>query len=201
MRPIVAITQVTLDGIMQSPGGREEDPTNGFSHGGWAMAYGDDVLHEEIGQTISGAFDMLLGRRTYEIFAAYWPEHGDNPIGQAFNAARKYVATHSLDHLGWENAHIVGGDAVAQIRRLKEGEGPALHVWGSSELLQTLIAAGLVDEFRLWVFPVVLGKGKRLFGDGIPPAGLMLVSVRATARGVVLATYRPAGAIAAEGGA
>jgi dihydrofolate reductase len=140
---------------------------------------------------------MLLGRRTYEIFAAYWPnQSGDNPIAKAFNKATKYVATRSLDRLDWKNSRQIGGDVVDEVRRLKASDGPVLHVWGSSALLQTLIAADLVDEYRLWVFPVVLGKGKRLFENGAPPRDLSLVSTRSTSRGVLLNTYLPAGPLA-----
>jgi dihydrofolate reductase len=196
MRKIIAITQVTLDGVMQAPGGPKEDPSNGFTHGGWAMPFFDDAGKQAVGETFAGAFDMLLGRRTYDIFAAYWPNQGDdNPIAKAFNKATKYVVTRSLDKLDWKISQQIGGDVVNEVRRLKASDGPALHVWGSSELLQTLIAAELVDEYRLWVFPLVLGEGKRLFENGVPPRGLSLVSTRSTPTGVLLNTYRPAGPI------
>jgi dihydrofolate reductase len=193
MRKIIAITQVTLDGVMQSPGGPEEDPTNGFTHGGWAMPFVDDAAKQVIGETIAGEFDMLLGRRTYEIFASYWPNQGDNPIAKAFNKATKYVVTRTLDQLDWKTSQRISGDVVDELRRLKASDGPALHIWGSSELLQTLIAADLVDEYRIWVFPVVLGQGKRLFENGVPPRRLSLVATRSTPSGVLLNTYRPAG--------
>jgi dihydrofolate reductase len=193
MRKIIAITQVTLDGVMQSPGGPVEDPRNGFTHGGWAMPFLDDALKQAIGDTIAGDFDMLLGRRTYEIFAGYWPHQGDNPIAKAFNKATKYVVTRSLDQLDWENSQHIGGDVVDEVRGLKASHGAALHIWGSSELLLTLIAAELVDEYRIWVFPLVLGEGKRLFENGVPPRGLSLVATQSTPRGVLLNTYRPAG--------
>jgi len=195
MRKIIAITQVTLDGVMQSPGGPEEDPRNGFTRGGWAMPFLDDALSQAVRETIAGEFDMLLGRRTYDIFAAYWPNQGDNPIAKAFNKATKYVVTRRLDQLDWEHSQRIGGDVVDEVRRLKASDGPALHIWGSSELLQTLIAAELVDEYRIWVFPVVLGEGKRLFENGVPPRSLSLVATRSTPRGVLLNTYRPAGAL------
>ena len=195
MRKLIAITQVTVDGVMQSPGGPEEDPRNGFTHGGWAMAFGDEVLGQVIAETIAGEFDMLLGRRTYENFAAYWPYHGDNPIGMAFNQATKYVVTRTLDQLDWQNSWRIGGDVVDAVRRLKAADGPALHIWGSSELLQTLIAAELVDEYRLWVAPVVLGEGKRLFENGVPPGALALVESRSTPKGVVITTYRAGGSL------
>jgi dihydrofolate reductase len=194
MRKIIAITQVTVDGIMQGPGGPEEDPSSGFTDGGWAMPFGDAVLGQALDETIAGKFDMLLGRRTYEIFAGYWP-HQDNSIAKAFNKATKYVVTRSLDQLDWEVSKHVRRDVVDGIRRLKASAGSELHIWGRSELLQTLIAADLIDEYRLWIAPVVLGKGKRLFENGVPPRGLSLVATQSTPRGVLLNTYRPAGPI------
>jgi dihydrofolate reductase len=136
---------------------------------------------------------MLLGRRTYEIFAAYCPHQEGGAIAKAFNQATKYVATQTLDALDWEHARRLSGDVVEEVRRLKASDGPELHVWGSGELLQALIAADLVDEYRIWVFPVVLGEGKRLFGNGVPPRGLALVETRSTPSGVLASTYRPAG--------
>ncbi len=192
MRKIITITHVTLDGIMQAPGGPQEDPSNGFTHGGWIMPFGDAVGSQAIGEIIAGEFDLLLGRRTYQIFAGYWPHHGDNPIGKAFNRATKHVVTRSLDRLDWAHSRPVGGAVVDEIRRLKASEGPALHVWGSSELLQTLIAAELIDEYNLWVYPVVLGKGKRLFEPSVPPRRLALIESRSTSTGVLLNSYRPA---------
>ena len=194
MRRIIAITQVTLDGVMQAPGGPEEDRRNGFTHGGWAMSFVDDAAKQVIGETIAGEFDMLLGRWTYQLFAAYWPNQGDdNPIAKAFNKATKYVATRTLEQLDWKTSQRISGDVVDELRRLKASDGPPLHVWGSSELLQTLIAADLVDEYRLWVFPVLLGQGKRLFENGVPPRRLSLLATRSTPSGVLLNTYRPAG--------
>jgi dihydrofolate reductase len=195
MRKMIAITQVTLDGVMQAPGGPEEDPTNGFTHGGWAMPFVDDAGSQAIDEIIASEFDMLLGRRTYEIFAAYWPNHGDNPIGKAFNKATKYVVTRSLDRFDWKNSQHIGGDLVDEVRRLKASDGPALHIWGSSELLQTLIAAELIDEYHIWLFPLVLGEGKRLFEKGVPPRGLALIETRSTPKGVLINTYRSAGPV------
>jgi dihydrofolate reductase len=193
MRNIIAITQVTLDGVMQAPGGPGEDPSNGFTHGGWAMPFVDDAAGRVIDEIIAGEFDMLLGRRTYQIFAGYWPNQGDHRIAKAFNKATKYVVTRSLDRLDWEKSQRVDADVVEEVRKLKASDGPALHIWGSSELLQTLIAADLVDEYRIWIFPVVLGEGKRLFENGVPPRGLTLVETRNTPRGVLVNTYHPAG--------
>ena len=192
MRQIIAITQVTVDGVMQAPGGPEEDPTGGFTHGGWAMRFGDDMLGNVLRETVAGEFDMLLGRRTYDIFAGYWPKQ-NGPIAKAFNKATKYVVTRRLDQLEWKTSRRIGGDVVDEIRGLKASEGPALHVWGSSALLQTLIATDLVDEFRMWVAPVVLGEGKRLFEKGVPPRLLSLVATQSTTTGVLLNTYRLAG--------
>ena len=178
---------------MQAPGGPQEDPSNGFTQGGWAMRFVDDGLKQVIDKTIAGEFDMLLGRRTYEIFAAYWPNQGDNPIAKAFNKATKYVVTRSLQNLAWNKSQRIDGDVVEELRRLKASDGPEVHIWGSSELLQTLIAADLIDEYRLWVFPVVLGKGKRLFENGAPPRRLALVGTQSMPSGILVNTYRPAG--------
>ena len=194
MRKIISITQVTLDGVMQAPGGPEEDPSNGFTDGGWAMPFVDDAAGKVIGETIGGEFDMLLGRRTYQIFVGYWPKQSGN-IAKAFSKATKYVVTRTLDHLDWKPSQLIGGDAVDELRRLKASDGPVLHVWGSGQLLQTLIGADLVDEYHLWVFPVVLGKGKRLFETGVPARGLTLVDTRSTPSGLVLNTYHPAGPV------
>jgi len=195
MRKLIAITQVTLDGVMQAPGGPEEDTSNGFTHGGWFMPFVDDALSQIVDETMAGAFDMLLGRRTSEIFAAYWPNQGDHPIAKAFNKATKYVVTHNLNQLDWENSQRIDGDVVEAAHRLKASDGPEVHIWGSSALLQTLIAADLIDEYRLWIAPVVLGEGKRLFENGVPPRGLTLVETRSTPKGVLINTYRPAGPV------
>lgn len=190
MRKLIAITQVTLDGVMQGPGGPKEDPSNGFKLGGWAMPFIDAAARRVVLDTIAGDFDLLLGRRTYEIWAGYWPYHDDNPIGKAFNRATKYVVTRKLKRLDWEKSERIDGDLVKSIRKLKAGRGPELHLWGSSELLQALMAAGLVDEHRLWVIPVVLGRGKKLFGAGLPPRKFKLVSTRSTPSGVLVNVYR-----------
>lgn len=190
MRKIIAITQLTLDGVMQSPGGKDEDPSNGFEHGGWAMKYPDKEDDKVISDLINHKFEMLLGRRTYDIFAGFWPKHNDDPIGKAFNNAKKYVATKTLDQLDWEYSHRIGLDVVQEVRQLKEAVGPEIHIWGSGNLLQTLIRADLIDEYQFWTFPVMLGEGKRLFEKGVPPRGLKLVKSRSTGSGVVLSTYR-----------
>lgn len=198
MGKIIAITQLSIDGVMQAPGGPEEDPSNEFKYGGWFMHYGDDMLREIISEIISGDFEMLLGRRTYDIFASYWPLHDDDPIGKAFNKAKKYVTTRTLEHLDWNNAQVLR-DAVEEVGRLRASEGPEIHIWGSGNLLQTLISAGLVDEHRLWIAPVVLGGGKRLFENGVPAGALSLVDSKVTSTGMIINTYRPAGALPGEG--
>ncbi len=194
MGKIIAITQLSVDGVMQAPGGPDEDPSSGFTHGGWFMHYGDDLLHQIIAEIISGGFEMLLGRRTYDIFASYWPLHDDDPIGKAFNKAKKYVATRTLDHLDWHNALVVR-NVVEEVGKMRAAEGPDIHIWGSGNLLQTLISAGLVDEHRLWIAPVVLGGGKRLFENGIPAGALSLADTQVTSTGMIINTYRPAGAL------
>lgn len=193
MRKIIAITQVTVDGVMQGPGGPEEDTMNNFRHGGWFMRYADSSLNQVVDETISGEFDLLLGRRTYDIFAAYWPNQGEHPIAKAFNKATKHVVTRTPDHLDWKDSQRISGQVVDEVSRLKESQGPALHVWGSGQLLQALIAADLVDEYRLWIAPVVLGRGKRLFEQGVPPRGLSLVATKSTPSGIVVNIYRPTG--------
>jgi len=190
MRKIIAITQLSLDGVMQSPGGPEEDPRHGFDLGGWAMPFGDATLHQVLNATIAEKFDLLLGRRTYDIWAGYWPQHGDNPIGAAFNRVTKYVVTQRRKTLDWEKSQRVGGNVVRQIRQIKATKGPDLHVWGSGDLLQTLMAAGLVDEHRLWIVPLVLGKGKRLFEKGLPLQRFTLTETLQTSTRVLINTYQ-----------
>lgn len=193
MRKLLVITHLTLDGVMQAPGGPDEDRRDGFAHGGWAMAHGDAVSRQAMETIMAEEFDLLLGRRTYEIFAPYWPHHGENFIGRAFNRATKYVATRTLTQFDWANSRRLGDDLVAEVKRLKATPGPSLHVWGSGDLLQTLMAAHLVDEYQLWIRPIFLGHGRRLFRDGLPPTNLTLVESRPTTTGVLLNTYRPTG--------
>ena len=195
MRKIITITQLTLDGVMQAPGGPDEDRRDNFTHGGWAMPFGDEAVIQALNETIAGEFDLLLGRRTYDIFASFWPHQGDNPIGKAFDKAVKYVLTHRTDQLEWKTSQRIGGDVAEGVRRLKASDGPELHIWGSHEVLQMLIAAELIDEYRMWIAPVVLGEGMRLFETGVPPRGLTLAETKSTPKGVLLNTYRPAGPV------
>ncbi|MBL8956558.1 MAG: dihydrofolate reductase family protein [Myxococcaceae bacterium] len=190
MRKLIAIAQVSLDGVMQGPGGPDEDRSNGFSHGGWAMPFVDDDLKRIIDRVMGREFDLLLGRRTYEIWESYWPKQHDT-VGKAFARATKFVVTNTLDELGWGPSKRISGDVGAELRRLKESNGPELHCWGSSQLLQALNVSGLVDEYQLWTFPVVLGKGKRLFESSAAPRGFTLAESHVTTGGVVTATYRP----------
>ena len=194
MRKLVAVTQMTLDGVIQAPGGPEEDPTGGFEIGGWSFGYFDDVLMEQAGEAMARPFDLVLGRRTYEIFAAHWP-FDEGPIADRMNGATKYVASRTLGSVDWANSRLLEGDVETAVPKLKEEDGPELQVYGSSELLQTLLANDLVDELRLWIFPVVTGSGKRLFGEGAKPGGLKLTSTSTSTSGVIIATYEPAGEI------
>ncbi|MBN9036586.1 MAG: dihydrofolate reductase [Rhizobiales bacterium] len=196
MRRIIAAAFLSLDGVMQAPGGPEEDPTGGFAFGGWVFPLGDEVTDAAIGETFGRPFDLLLGRRTYDIFAAHWPFiPADDPIAGPFNAVTKYVATHRPDSLVWENSEWLGPDAIARIAELKQTDGPDLLTQGSTDLLHQLLAAGLVDELRLLTFPVLLGRGKRLFDDATAPAALRLTGSKVSTTGVVVATYEPAGPV------
>ena len=193
MRKLVVNTFATLDGVMQAPGGPEEDPAGGFEHGGGSAGYWDEAMGQWMGEFMARPFDLLLGRKTYEIFAAHWPHASDEPGAEQLNAARKYVASRTLTSVEWENSELLEGDVAEETARLKEQDGPELQVHGSSNLIQTLLRHKLIDEFRVWFFPVVLGTGKRLFGDGTLPAGLELVDSKTSTTGVVFLTYTPAG--------
>jgi dihydrofolate reductase len=194
MRQLVIQAMTTLDGVMQAPGGPEEDPTGGFVHGGWATPHVDDVLGEVIADAMTKPFDLVLGRKTYEIFAAHWP-YDEGPIADRLNDAAKHVASRTLDRLEWRNSFLIEGDVPSGVARLKEQDGPELQVHGSADLIQTLLAHDLVDELRLSVFPVVVGSGKRLFGDGTAPAAFELVDSKASTSGVLIGTYRRAGEV------
>lgn len=194
MRKVIAATFISLDGVMQAPGGPEEDTAGGFKLGGWTFHHWDEVMGEAMGGTFNAPFDLLLGRKTYEIFAAHWPQIQNDPIADSFNAVTKYVATRSDRPLTWNNS-VALRDAAAEVARLKQQDGPALLIQGSSDLIQTLLANDLIDEFRLLVFPVVLGRGKKLFGDGALPIGLKLVESKASTTGVIISTYARAGEV------
>lgn len=197
MRKIIVGAFVSLDGVMQAPGGPEEDPTGGFEYGGWVAPLFDDKMGEVIDQMFAKPFDLLLGRKTYDIFAAHWPYAGkDDPIGPLFDRITKFVATRNPDFKPtWRNTRTLGPDPVATLRKLKQEDGPDLLTQGSTDFLKTLLAHGLVDEFNVFIFPVILGKGKRLFGDEAQPAGLKLVSAHSTPSGIVVTKYVPDGAV------
>lgn len=196
MRKLIASTFVSLDGVMQAPGGPEEDPTGGFMLGGWMFAYADETM-----DLSSAGFDgkdreLLLGRRTYEIFEAYWPyQTADHPVAMILNAAKKHVASRTLKTLSWQNAALLQGDVPEAVRALKAQAGLDLQIIGSGQLIQCLQAAALIDEYHVWTFPVVLGGGKRLFEAGALPMGLRLLRSRCSRSGAVMSTYVPDGAI------
>ncbi len=196
MKKLIASTFVSLDGIMQAPGGPEEDPTDDFCLGGWMFRY--DVDDKDIAEAgFDGhARELVLGRKTYEIFESYWPHQpDDHPIAKTFNATKKHVASRTLTTLKWNNSSVLPGDVVSAIIALKAEPGPDLQIIGSGNLIQTLQAASLIDQYNVWTFPVVLGQGKRLFSEAAKPSALRLVGSQATASGVVMSTYVPAGDI------
>jgi dihydrofolate reductase len=195
MRKIVSTTFVTMDGVMQAPGGPDEDRSGGFEFGGWTAPLSDDMVGAAVEASMSEPFDLLLGRRTYEIFAAYWPFIEQHPIADRFNAATKYVATRAGVELTWSNSVALDGDVVTELARLKGEDGPNLLVWGSSVLVPTLLANDLLDEMTLIMFPIVLGTGKRLFGEGTVPRAFELVSTETSPKGVMINSYRPAGEV------
>jgi dihydrofolate reductase len=195
MRKLIVLSFVSLDGVMQAPGGPDEDPSSDFKLGGWTVPYFDEAGGEAMADQMGHPFDLLLGRKTYEIFAGFWPTASDDQGAAPLNKATKYVVTSTLQSAEWQPSHLVKGDVVAEIRRIKEQDGPELQVHGSSNLLQTLVEHGLVDRYNVKIFPVLLGRGKRLFGDGTIPAGLRLVNSKTSTSGVIMASYEPAGPV------
>ena len=194
MRKLVVNTFSTLDGVMQAPGGPPEDPSGGFNYGGWSVNYWDDSMNQLMGEAMSQPSEILLGRKTYEIFASHWP-YSTEPGADQLNAARKYVVSRTLDKVDWNNSTLIKGDVVAGIKQLKAQDGPEILVHGSSNLIQTLLRHNLIDEYRIWIFPVVIGKGKRLFDQGTVPSSLKLKSINHSGSGVIMAFYEPAGEI------
>ena len=195
MRELLVQTFLTLDGVMQAPGGPEEDDSDGFAHGGWSVTYWDEDLDEAMDEVVSKPFAMVLGRNTYDIMAAFWPHASEEEGATAFNEATKYVASRSRPTLAWSNSLLIEGDAADGLAALKAEDGPELQVHGSGDLAQTLIRHNLVDRYRLWIFPLVIGSGKRLFGEGTIPSGLELIEGRTSSSGVFMGTYRSAGEI------
>jgi len=197
MRKLIVMSFIALDNVMQAPGGPEEDPTGGFEHEGWVAGYFDDILLNVMIKQTSKPFDLLLGRKTYEIFAAYWPyvNPDRNPFAAKLNNAKKYVASKTLTKLNWNNSELINGDIPDGIKRIKEQDGPEIQVHGSSNLVQTLLKHDLVDELWLKIFPVTLGTGKRLFAEGTIPAGFKLLESGISPSGVIIANYERSGEV------
>jgi dihydrofolate reductase len=191
MRKLKIIEHISLDGVIQAPGGPNED--GDYPYGGWAVPYRDPAGGEAIFAAHGKGFDLLLGRHTYDIWAGYWPKAKNAPFADSLNAATKYVATHRPDSLGWRPFEGLGPDIVEGVRRIKSKDGPDLIVWGSSTLTSMLLEHGLADEVLLLVYPILLGKGKRFFSDGTPPRKLALTGTKAVPSGVIISTYTPAG--------
>jgi dihydrofolate reductase len=193
MRKLVVNTFLTLDGVMQAPGAPHEDESGGFRYGGWSVNYWDDKMGQFMAEFMGKPFDLVLGRRTYDIFAAHWPRAVDDPAAKPLNSATKYVASRSRPTLDWSNSVLIEAGVADGVAALKREDGPELQVHGSGNLIQTLLRHNLVDQFNLWVFPLVLGSGKRLFTDGTIPAGLKLCDSTVSDTGVLIGTYVPAG--------
>lgn len=196
MRKIVVLSFISLDGVMQAPGGPEEDTSGGFKYGGWTVPYADEFSGRIMGKQMSMPFDLLLGRKTYDLFASYWPKQ--NPKGRVaapFNKATKYVVSHSSPKLTWEKSTLIDGDVVQKLKDLKQQAGPMLQVHGSANLIQTLLKDDLVDELWLKIYPVTLGPGKRLFAEGAVPTAFELIESQASPKGVIFANYKRAGEI------
>lgn len=194
MRKIVVLTMISLDGVMQAPGGPEEDTSGGFQYGGWTVPYSDESFGNIINEELSVPFDLLLGRKTYDIFASYWPRH-TGAIADPFNKATKYVVSDKTVDLSWKESILIHDDIAVKIKALKEEDGPMLQVHGSGAFIQTLLKNDLVDELRLRIFPITLGKGKRLFAEGTTPAAFELIDSQALPSGVILANYKRAGEV------
>lgn len=197
MRKLIVLSFISLDGVMQAPGGPEEDPTGGFKHGGWVFGYFDDFFLKVMVKQMSKPFDLLLGRITYEIFAAHWPysNPSENPFAARINNAKKYVASKTLTKLDWNNSELIKGDVRNEIKKIKEQDGPEIQVHGSGNLIQLLLKHDLVDELWLKVFPITLGVGKRLFVEGTIPAGFKLLENEISPSGVIIASYERAGEV------
>jgi dihydrofolate reductase len=196
MRKIVVLSFISLDGVMQAPGGPEEDTSGGFKYGGWTVPYMDEFSGNVMNEQLSMPFDLLLGRKTYDIFAGYWPKHPEiESVAGPFNKCIKYVVSASSPKLTWENSVLIEGDAAAKLKELKEQDGPMLQVHGSGNMIQTLLKNDLVDELWLKIFPVTLGQGKRLFAEGTMPAAFELMESKTSPSGVIFANYKRAGEV------
>jgi len=196
MRKLLVWTFMTVDGVMQAPGGPDEDREGGFEHGGWSVNYWDEMMGEAADEVAAKSDTLLLGRKTYEIFAAHWPNmRDDDPMAARLNNATKHVASRTLDRVDWKNSHLIQGNVAEEVAALKETSGGPIGVSGSGDLIQTLLKHDLIDEYSLWIFPVVLGSGKRLFASGAVPSALKLVESKISTTGVAIQTYDPAGAV------
>ena len=194
MRKLIVLEFITLDGVMQAPGGPEEDPSDGFKYGGWMVPYDDDFSGEMMKEQMSRPFNLLLGRKTYDIWARYWPQHED--FWPGINSTAKYVASRNSSlKLAWNNSVLLTGNIAGEVQKLKEQDGPEIHVYGSADLIQTLLKHDLVDEFWLKIFPLTLGAGKRLFTDGPIPAAFTLTDSKVSPKGVIFANYKRAGEV------
>lgn len=195
MRKIITLSFITLDGVMQAPGGPEEDTSGGFKYGGWTVPYMDEYGGKIMLEQMGHPYDLLLGRKTYDIWKPYWPVHNDNPIGQGINKATKYVATTTPLETDWEKTVILKDNVVDELKKLKQSEGPELQVHGSGNFIQTLLRNDLVDELWLKIFPITLGAGKRLFDGGPIPATFTLESCSHSPSGIIIANYKRAGEV------
>lgn len=195
MRKITVCTFMTMDGVIQSPGSPEEDTKNDFKWGGWSALYWDELMNKAMAKTTAKPYDLLLGRRTYAIFAAFWPQQAPNPTTDTFNAVQKFVVSSSSPDLSWENSILITGGVVAELKELKKSEGPDLLVFGSSNLVQTLLEHQLIDTMQNWIFPVTLGTGQQLFEGGTQPVAWKLLNAEVSDTGVIIVSYAPGGPV------
>lgn len=193
MRKVVVLEHISIDGVIQAPGGPEEDPTSSFAYGGWISPYSDEILGTALRKQMNSPFDILLGRKTFDIWEPYWPQHAD--IWPGVNTATKYIASNTRTSSEWQPSVFLNGDIAEKVAKIKQGEGPDLHVWGSSNLLQTLIKHDLVDTFWLMIYPITLGDGKRLFANGTLPATFKVTESTVSSKGVIVVNYERAGGI------
>lgn len=193
MRKIIVLEHISLDGVIQAPGGPEEDTSDGFQYGGWSAPYSDEAIGTALAKKMNMPFDLLLGRKTFDIWAGYWPQHAD--VWPAVNTATKYVASNTMTSHEWQPSVFLNGDIAEKITRIKQEQGPDLHVWGSGDLIQTLMKHDLVDMFWLMIYPITLGSGKRLFADGTIPAAFNVTESTVGSSGVILLNYERAGAV------
>ena len=196
MRKVIVLEHISIDGVIHAPGGPEEDPSNGFAYGGWAGPYSDEIVGTALRKQMNSPFDLLLGRKTFDIWASYWPKHADEWPGAS--TATKYVASNTLTSHEWRPSVFLNGDVADKVAKIKQQQGPDLHVWGSGNLLQTLIKHDLVDVFWLMVYPITLGDGKRLFADGTIPAAFKVTESIVGSNGVIVVNYERAGGITTE---